>query len=170
MEGDTFSPPPSREHISPGLIPHPTRWRSRPSARCSAGVACLARLTPGSGRVMRGALNALADVLTAGRCDAPTLDWQALRCSGGPPDRRRDVQVSLALTLWHRRGRHGRASPNSDMTSPHSVVTSPRWMMSSRCSVVTSPCSVRTGRRSRPQSGHGRSLPGIARGRRGSRR
>ena len=86
-------------------------------------------------------------------------------------------QVSLVLTLQHRRRRHGRASPNSDMTSPRwtttpsrLTMTPPQSIMASRRSVMSSSRSVTIGRRSRPQSGHGRSLPETARGTRGSRR
>jgi site-specific recombinase XerD len=39
----------------------------------------LARLAPSSRRVQRSALDAIATILTDGRCDALTLDWAALR-------------------------------------------------------------------------------------------
>src|SRR5437016_4867083 len=39
----------------------------------------LARLSPGSRRTMRQGLDAVARLLTAGACDALTLDWAALR-------------------------------------------------------------------------------------------
>jgi hypothetical protein len=39
----------------------------------------LASLGSGSRRTMRQALDAMASLLTSGRCDAETLDWSALR-------------------------------------------------------------------------------------------
>ncbi len=39
----------------------------------------LASLAPGSRRTMRSSLNAIAALLTGGRCDAMTLDWSKLR-------------------------------------------------------------------------------------------
>lgn len=39
----------------------------------------LARLAPGSRRTMRTSLNAIAKLLTAGRCDMESLDWSSLR-------------------------------------------------------------------------------------------
>ncbi len=39
----------------------------------------LSSLAPGSRRTMRSSLNAIASLLTGGRCDAMTLDWSKLR-------------------------------------------------------------------------------------------
>lgn len=39
----------------------------------------LSQLSKGSQRVMRQSLDAIADILTQGQCDALTLDWSALR-------------------------------------------------------------------------------------------
>lgn len=49
-----------------------------PADRHPAAVY-LARLSPGSRRTMRQALDAIAFLLTGGRCDRATLDWSALR-------------------------------------------------------------------------------------------
>ena len=39
----------------------------------------LAKLSPGSRRTMRAALDTIAGILTDGRCNAETLAWAALR-------------------------------------------------------------------------------------------
>lgn len=39
----------------------------------------IARLSPGSRRSMRGALDTIAGILTSGRCDAEALDWGKVR-------------------------------------------------------------------------------------------
>lgn len=57
------------ELIAPGTLPadrHPA-------------LTYLARLAPGSRRTMRQALDTVAATVTAGACDALTLDWPALR-------------------------------------------------------------------------------------------
>jgi len=60
-------------------VPHALALLSgEPLSRHPAAVY-LARLGLSSRRVMRGALDAIAGLLTDGRCDAFTLDWAALR-------------------------------------------------------------------------------------------
>jgi len=61
------------------VLPHALALLSgEPLSRHPAAVY-LARLGLSSRRVMRGALDAIAGLLTDGRCDAFTLDWAALR-------------------------------------------------------------------------------------------
>jgi len=63
----------------PETVPHALALPSgEPLSRHPAAVY-LARLGLSSRRVMRGALDAIAGLLTDGRCDAFTLDWAALR-------------------------------------------------------------------------------------------
>jgi integrase/recombinase XerD len=57
-----------------GLI----RTDYRPSGQQPA-LVYLAQLGPDRRRVMRHALDLIADILTAGECEAETLDWAALR-------------------------------------------------------------------------------------------
>src|SRR4030095_4411599 len=56
------------------LIP----WQGIPADRNPA-LVYLASLATGSRRTMRQALNTVAEMLTAGRCDLVTLPWGALR-------------------------------------------------------------------------------------------
>jgi len=63
----------------PAVLPHALALLSgEPLSRHPAAVY-LARLGLSSRRVMRGALDAIAGLLTDGRCDTFTLDWAALR-------------------------------------------------------------------------------------------
>ncbi len=65
--------------VEPAVLPHALALLSgEPLSRHPAAVY-LARLGLSSRRVMRGALDAIAGLLTDGRCDAFTLDWAALR-------------------------------------------------------------------------------------------
>ena len=65
--------------VEPEVVPHALALLSgEPLSRHPAAVY-LARLGLSSRRVMRGALDAIAGLLTDGRCDAFTLDWPALR-------------------------------------------------------------------------------------------
>src|ERR1700682_415082 len=52
--------------------------QSIPAERHPAGVY-LASLGPGSRRTMRRSLDAIAAILTDGRCDALTIDWSRVR-------------------------------------------------------------------------------------------
>jgi site-specific recombinase XerD len=58
---------------------HPLARPSVGSLQRHPAATYLARLAPSSRRVMRGALDAIASILTDDRCDALTLDWAALR-------------------------------------------------------------------------------------------
>lgn len=75
----------STKEIDPGTAPVPvpaaelrTPPAPPPPDRHPAAVY-LARLSPGSRRTMRQALDAIAGLLTSERCTAETLDWGAVR-------------------------------------------------------------------------------------------
>jgi len=60
-------------------------WRRREIGDPSGHPALvyLASLSPGSRRTMKGALDAMASLLTSGRCDALSLDWSEVRFQHG---------------------------------------------------------------------------------------
>jgi hypothetical protein len=58
-------------------------------------AVCLARLgSPRSRRVMRGALDTIARLLSDDRCDAVTLDWSAVRYPYSMADRMENVVLT----------------------------------------------------------------------------
>ncbi len=60
-------------------------WRRREMGDPAGHPALvyLASLSPGSRRTMKGALDAMAQLLTSGRCDALSLDWSEVRFQHG---------------------------------------------------------------------------------------
>jgi len=60
-------------------------WRRREveDAAGNPALVYLASLSPGSRRTMKGALDAMAQLLTSGRCDAISLDWGEVRFQHG---------------------------------------------------------------------------------------
>jgi hypothetical protein len=68
-------PAPAHSELAPPA--HPLALPAAGSLERHPVAVYLAHLAPGSRRVMRGALDAIARILTAGRCDALALDWAA---------------------------------------------------------------------------------------------
>lgn len=58
---------------------HPLALTTVGSLQRHPAAVYLAHLAPGSRRVMRGALDAIASILSGGQCDALALNWASLR-------------------------------------------------------------------------------------------
>jgi integrase/recombinase XerD len=66
-------------HLAPPVDPpHPLSLTTTDQLERAPAAVYLAHLAPASRRVMRGALDRIAALLTDGQCDARTLDWARL--------------------------------------------------------------------------------------------
>jgi len=68
---------------NPGQVVEVWRRREVEDAAGHPALVYLASLSPGSRRTMKGALDAMAHLLTSGRCDALSLDWSEVRFQHG---------------------------------------------------------------------------------------
>jgi len=93
-------PLPSEGALSPAQAPIPTFEElghpATPSPDGHPALVYLAGLSPRSRRTMGGDLNAIAALLTSGRCDLLSLDWASLRFSHCAA-----VRASLAQSVAH---------------------------------------------------------------------